>query len=114
MISTTDDFYGPEDGWTQRDWYAVFRFLTHAFGRAPRSPGYARELGRLAFERMPAGVLAIARAALEECPMGAAYLTDASLEAVRSARPLEEPIVLTEGAGPGNSPEPYRSMGVYV
>ncbi len=113
-IHTTEDFYGPSDDWNMRDYYSIFRFLTHAFGWAPRSKTYAQELAQLDFSKMPAEVLAIAKPALEECPMGKDFLSETSLKAIQSAKPLKDPIKLSPGTNERCAPEPYRSMGVYL
>lgn len=113
-FKTTNDIYFYDQAWSRDDLYAVFRFLTHAFGRCGRSKPYAREVARLRFEDMAPEILAIAKCVLQECPDGKLYLTQASRDAIESALPLDPPIHLIKGSHMSSTPEPYQSMGVLL
>ena len=113
--STTEDLYTPScEAWEPEDFYGVFRFISHAFAKCKTSDAYAAEVSEMDFTRMPPEIVAIAHCVLIEAPIAKDVLQKASVDAIEAAKPLYDPIRLTSTASADATPEPYRTMGVYL
>lgn len=113
--TATDDLYTPScEAWEPEDFYGVFRFISHAFAKCKTSDAYAKEVSEMDFTRMPSEIVAIAHCVLMEAPIAKDVLQKASIEVIEAAKPLRDPICLTSTASADATPEPYRTMGVYL